>query len=139
MRYLIDTNILIFALSNQEYYIDKNVYSILNDYENTIYVSYSSVFEAIHLYQSGRIKTSFKNVSEFLKAIKTGFNIQFLHSKTEHFETFSKLPLVSGHNDPIDRIIISQAITEKLPLISSDGKFKHYKTLDFIYNDKKAR
>jgi PIN domain nuclease of toxin-antitoxin system len=139
MRYLIDTNILIFALSNQEYYIDKNVYSLLTDYENSIFVSSSSVFEAVHLYQTGRIKTSFKTVTDFLKAIKTGFNIQLLHSKTEHFDTFAKLPAVPGHNDPIDRIIIAQSITEKIPLISSDSKFKHYKELDFIYNDKRAR
>jgi PIN domain nuclease of toxin-antitoxin system len=139
MRYLIDTNILIFALSNQEYYIDKNVYSLLNDYDNTIFVSSSSVFEAVHLYQTGRIKTSFKTVTDFLKAIKTGFNIQLLHSKTEHFDAFAKLPAVPGHNDPIDRIIIAQSITEKIPLISSDSKFKYYKNLDFIYNDKRAK
>lgn len=139
MRYLIDTNILIFALSNQEYYIDKNVLSLLSDYDNTIYVSSSSVFEAVHLYQTGRIKTTFKTVSGYLNAIKTGFNIQFLHTKTEHFDTYSKLPTVAGHNDPIDRIIIAQSITEKIPLISSDSKFKYYKNLDFIYNDKRAR
>ena len=137
MRFLIDTNILIFSLCSQEHFIDKNVTAILENYENTIYVSSSSVFEALHLHQSGRIKTDYRNISEFIDVLKKQLII--LHTKTEHFDTFSKLPTVTGHNDPIDRIIIAQSITEKIPLISSDSKFKHYKDLDFIYNDKKAR
>ena len=73
MRYLIDTNILIFALSNQEDYINKNVYYLLNDYENTIYVSSSSVFEAIHLYQTGRIKNFIQNCYRFSYGNKDRF------------------------------------------------------------------
>ncbi len=137
MRYLIDTNILIIALCSQEYFIDKNVTAILEDYENTIYVSSSSVFEVLHLHQSGRIKTNYKSISEFIRVLKK--RLMILHTKTEHFDTFAKLPAVPGHNDPIDRIIIAQSITEKIPLISSDSKFKYYKNLDFIYNDKKAK
>lgn len=124
-------------MCSQEYYIDKNVTAILEDYENVIYVSSSSVFEALHLHQSGRIKTNYQNINEFINILKKRLII--LHTKSEHFDTFANLPAVSGHNDPIDRIIIAQSITEKIPLISSDSKFKHYKELDFIYNDKRAR
>jgi PIN domain nuclease of toxin-antitoxin system len=47
-----------------------------------------------------------------------------------------KLALVEGHNDPSDRLIISQALTEKMPLISSDKKFPKYRKLglDLISN-----
>ena len=137
MRYLIDTNILIFSLCNQEHFIASNIAEILEDIENTIYVSSSSVFEALHLYQNGRIKTKHKSINEFIHVLES--QLLILHSKTEHFVAFSKLPLIHGHNDPIDRIIIAQSITEKIPLISSDTKFKYYNDLDFIYNDKKAR
>jgi PIN domain nuclease of toxin-antitoxin system len=137
MRYLIDTNILIFALCSQEHFIDKNVTAILEDYENTIYVSSSSVFEVLHLHQCGRIKTNYKSISEFIRVLKK--RLMILHTKSEHFDTFSTLPTIPGHNDPIDRIIIAQSNTEKIPLISSDSKFKYYKNLDFIYNDKRAK
>ncbi len=137
MRYLIDTNILVFSLCNQEHFIASNVAEILEDFENTIYVSSSSVFEALHLYQNGRIKAKYKNINEFIQVLQS--QLLILHTKTEHFDTFSKLPLINGHNDPIDRIIIAQSITEKIPLISSDTKFKYYNDLDFIYNDKNAR
>ena len=138
MRYLIDTNILIFILIDK-HYIDSNVKHLLSEYNNVFYVSSSSIFEALHLFQTGRIAPKQKTSDEFLKEIKTVYNLQILHTKTEHFDTFAKLPAVHGHNDPIDRIIIAQSITEKIPLISSDSKFKHYKNLDFIYNDKRAR
>lgn len=138
MRYLIDTNILIFILIDK-HYIDTNVKHLLSDYNNVIYVSSSSIFEALHLFQTGRIAPKQKTADEFLTALKTVYNLQILHTKTEHFDTFSRLPKVSGHNDPIDRIIIAQSITEKIPLISSDSKFKYYKNLEFIFNDKRAR
>ena len=43
-----------------------------------------------------------------------------------------------GHNDPSDHIIISHAITERLPLISSDRRFEFYRKqgLDFVFNKK---
>jgi PIN domain nuclease of toxin-antitoxin system len=44
--------------------------------------------------------------------------------------------IVAGHNDPTDRMIIAQAITEGLLLISSDRMFEHYRKqkLDFVFN-----
>ena len=138
MRYLIDTNVLIFLLIDNQL-IDKNVKAIFSDYDNIIYTSSSSIYEIIHLFQNGRIATKTKTAKELLKTIENEFNIQIIHSKSEYFDTFSKLPTVRNHNDPVDRIIIAQAITEKLPLISSDNKFKEYKDLNFIYNHKSKR
>ena len=43
------------------------------------------------------------------------------------------------HTDTSDHLIIAHAITEHLPLISSDGKFDFYckQGLNFIFNKKK--
>ncbi len=43
---------------------------------------------------------------------------------------------IESHRDPNDRLIIAQAITEKMPLISNDTKFPKYTRfgLDFIPN-----
>ena len=40
--------------------------------------------------------------------------------------TYSKLSVLKEYNDPYDHVIISQAITERIVLISSDQKFKYY-------------
>ena len=63
-----------------------------------------------------------------------GFKVKYVAK--EHLRTLTKLNLVEGHNDPSDRLIISQALTEKIPLINSDTKFPKYRKqgLDFIPN-----
>ena len=40
-----------------------------------------------------------------------------------------------NHKDPSDHLIISHAMTNKMPLISRDRKFQYYKAqgLDLIY------
>ncbi|GAB6012152.1 type II toxin-antitoxin system VapC family toxin [Viscerimonas tarda] len=54
----------------------------------------------------------------------------------EHLTEYARLSPAYGHKDPNDHIIIAQAISDKIPLISSDTKFKHYTSqgLNFIFN-----
>jgi PIN domain nuclease of toxin-antitoxin system len=54
-----------------------------------------------------------------------GFNLKYVAK--EHLRTLAQLDLVEGHTDPSDRLIISQALTERMPLISSDTKFPKYR------------
>jgi len=102
-----------------------------------IYVSSESIKEFIHLVQNEKVKPS-KNIAtlDLFNLIEEtlGFNVKYVTK--EHLRTFAKLALVEGHNDPSDRIIISQSLTEKMPLISSDTKFPKYRKqgLDLIVN-----
>ena len=54
--------------------------------------------------------------------------------------TYSRLNIneVQKHKDPSDHVIIAHAITENLPLISSDTRFDFYRSqgLDLIFNKK---
>jgi len=135
MRYLIDSNLLIDITSKA--YVSDDIWNILYDYENTIYVSSESVKEFIHWLQSGKvapkIKLKMPDVFDFIEN-ELGFKVKYIAK--EHLQTMAKLDKVEGHNDPNDRLIIAQAITEKLPLISSDMYFKQYVKLglDFISN-----
>jgi PIN domain nuclease of toxin-antitoxin system len=75
-----------------------------------------------------------------IEAIENEFGIRILPIKKEHLLTYARLEIntAQDHKDPSDHIIISQAITEKMPLISSDQKFQFYtnQKLDFITNVK---
>ncbi|MDR2578155.1 MAG: PIN domain-containing protein [Chitinispirillales bacterium] len=44
----------------------------------------------------------------------------------EHLRTLADLPQLSSHKDPTDRMIIAQAITEKITMVSSDTEFPRY-------------
>ena len=89
------------------------------------------------LLQTGRIvlKKSLRMLDVF-DLIENEFALHVKYVTKEHLQTLSKLKTVEGHNDPSDRLIISQAITEKIPLISSDKKFPKYTKfgLDLIQN-----
>jgi PIN domain nuclease of toxin-antitoxin system len=136
MRYFLDTNILIFhAFDNDS--LDKNVISILDDYENLIYVSSEVVKETMHLIRHKKVDVKhWKNPNDIWKSISEwGFVIDYV--KEEHIKTLGNLVTAKDHKDPIDHIIIAQAITNKMPVISSDGQFRHYKGqgLNLVFND----
>jgi PIN domain nuclease of toxin-antitoxin system len=126
MRYFLDTNILIFhALDNGN--LEKDVISILDDYENLIYVSSEVVKETMHLIRHEKIDVKqWKHPNDVWKSINDwGFVIDYV--KEEHIRTLGNLATAKDHKDPADHIIIAQAITNKMPIISSDSQFRHYK------------
>jgi len=134
MRYLIDTSIFTKIVNDL---LSDNIRSIIYNYENIIYVSSESIKEFIHLVQTEKIilKKNIRSLDVF-DFIENTLDFKVKYVTKEHLRTFTKLDLVEGHNDPSDRLIISQAITEKIPLISSDSKFPKYRKqgLDLIFN-----
>jgi len=134
MRYFVDTNVFIFIIT-EKHRLKKNVSQVFDDYENQIYISSESIKEFIHLFQQNRIKVNIKRVDDIFEYIENlGYTIKYI--KKEHLKTFSNLPVEKTHNDPSDRLIIAQAITEKIPVISSDTAFPLYRKhgLDLIEN-----
>ncbi|MDR0712046.1 MAG: type II toxin-antitoxin system VapC family toxin [Prevotellaceae bacterium] len=133
-RYLLDAQIVVFYFSNRKE-LRRHVRDILEDYGNLFYVSTTTVKEVIHLYNNGRIKTKWKTATEILPAMKAAY-FELLPVKEEHLNTYATLSTPKGHNDPNDHIIISQAITEQITLISSDLQFEQYtaQKLRFVFN-----
>ncbi len=140
MRYLLDTNIFIYLASDPDL-LSQDVVAIIEDYDNTFYMSAESMRELVVGYRKRSFRTKqWHTAEEMLRSITNDFNIWILPLKEEHMLTLSRLVINEGqeHNDPSDHVIISQAITEHLPLISSDSKFEFYRSqgLDLIFNKK---
>ena len=140
MRYLLDTNIFIF-LVNDTYSLSNDVSDILKDYSNILYISAESVKELIVLVRNNKVRFKhWKSQVQMIEAIEHEYGIKILPIKKEHLLKYARLSIneAQGHRDPSDHIIISQAITERMPLISSDSKFHFYtsQTLDFVYNER---
>ncbi|MFZ4698770.1 MAG: PIN domain-containing protein [Candidatus Methylumidiphilus sp.] len=47
--------------------------------------------------------------------------------QTKHIEAHSDIPLFPEHRDPFDRLLLATALSENIPIISSDGNFELYK------------
>ncbi|GHT15705.1 twitching motility protein PilT [Bacteroidia bacterium] len=133
-RYLLDTNVVLFALVEQDE-ISHYVRGFLEDYNNLFYVSVVSIQEIALLVNGGKFHKVWKTAAEVLPAVEAT-NYQLLPLKREHIITYTSLQHVQGHNDPFDHTIISQAISERMTLISSDHKFKDYanQKLTLIFN-----
>ena len=140
MRYLLDTNIFIYAAIDRDL-LSRDVKSIIEDYDNTFCMSSESVKELIVVFNKGGIVSKYwKTAAEMVNAIREKFFIRILPVGEEQMDTYAhlELNLAEDHRDPSDHVIISHAITNRMPLISSDSKFWFYKDqgLELIYNKK---
>ena len=140
-RLLLDTNILFYIITEQDDCISRDVRAILEDYENEFLISMESIKELLVAYRTKNLLSKFfKSPLQMIEAIEKGIGIRIVQVDMEVMRTLAKLTIneVEEHYDPSDHIIISHALTLRLPLISSDRKFHFYTAqgLDFIYNDK---
>ncbi len=138
MRYLLDTNIFIYAATAKDW-LCRDVQAILDDYDNQLYISAESVKELVHLYRcKGVCATQWKSATDMVRDIEDNYFITVLPIRKEHLLTYAGLDTPEFHNDPSDHVIIAQAITENMPLISSDLKFPFYiqQGLDLVLNKK---
>ena len=110
MRYLLDTNIIVFLLTGDKDRIHEDVLQLLDDFSNTFYVSSLSIIELVFLFKNNKIKTKFDSAEELCKAIEERLFFIILHTKDEHLKTYSQLQIAENHKDQIDHFIISQAI-----------------------------
>ena len=129
-RLLIDTNVLVHLLFKT---LDSYTEDLIRDYSNQVYVSSVSVKEIINLIQSGKVKSKNIQQKSILEIIDELY-FEVLYVNKYHLQEMEKLPSVPNHNDPNDRLIISQALSNRLELVSSDLQFVHYRKygLEFI-------
>jgi PIN domain nuclease of toxin-antitoxin system len=122
---LLDTHTFIWA-TLQTNNLSKKSKEIISNRNNEIYVSTVSFWE-ISL-KTKMNKFSFKNIDikDFpIYAKNMGFSI--IDMQENETITFHELPFKKDHKDPFDRMLIWQAITKDMTLISKDKLFEQYK------------
>jgi PIN domain nuclease of toxin-antitoxin system len=136
MRYYLDTNILVFVLSRSKDNLDTRIEDIIFDFSNILYTSSIAANELILLYKIGKIELiNCKSARDVLSKIEKS-GIKIVYYNQYHLLKYSSLELADGHKDMNDHAIIAQAISDKIPLISSDHAFKHYQNqgLQLVFN-----
>ena len=128
MDYLLDTHILLWAISDSEKLLDRHK-TIIEDKNNRVFVSYFSYIELSIKLKLGKISNFNTNLDELLSIVEmTGFiNLPISY---DHIKSYQSLPLMPEHRDPFDRFIISTAIVENLIMLTLDSKFQLYQ--DYI-------
>jgi len=123
MKYILDTHTFLWSLFDTTK-LPRPVIDILLNEANDIYVSTITFWEISLKYSIGKL--SLNNVlPDDLPAYskKSGFEIISFDDKIA--SSFYKLPRVE-HFDPIDRLLIWQAINSDMIIITKDDKFKEY-------------
>ena len=137
MRYYLDTNILIYVLLVRMHHeLSVEVQRILDDYSNRFYVSSVAVKELIHVYKTGNFRDNdIKSVTDLFGAMDRS-DIEIVPMNRRNLLQYATLETAAGHKDPNDHAILAQAISDKIPIISSDRMFKEYmkQGLEFVYN-----
>ena len=124
MRLLLDTNALLWAASEHERIIP--VRDLLLDPEHDVYVSAVSWWEIAIKNRIGKLDVSLKDLRN--GAMENGF--QELPLFADSAEKLSSLP--EYHKDPFDHMIIAQAISESMHIITGDKIFAKYTDLAII-------
>lgn len=116
-----------------------DVEAIIDDCNNVFCISAETLREMIVAFNNkGLVSKCWKTASDMIQSLLNEYYLVVLPLNAEHMKTYARLLLNEsmGHKDPSDHVIISQAITERLPLISSDTRFSFYRKqgLDLIEN-----
>jgi PIN domain nuclease of toxin-antitoxin system len=126
MNLLLDTHILIWYGKNDPI-LPKNLYTLINNHNNNIYVSLVSFLEMAIKINVGKLELG-KSINKFYEdTFLSKMNVLPISEK--YITAYSTLPLFEEHKDTFDRLIITTAIVENLSIISIDKKFNLYKEL----------
>lgn len=120
MKYLLDTHMFIWSIQGS-LKLKTDTKNIIRDKSNLVFLSIVSAWEIA-------IKVMLKKLQLDIPLTKIFENLEFeiLPIKLEHILVLLKLPPV--HKDPFDRMLVAQAKSEKLILLSEDSKIKQYQS-----------
>ena len=121
MRLLLDTNALLWAMTNAPRITP--VRDLLLDAGNDVFVSTVSWWEIAIKARIGKISADVRELRD--AAAQSGF--QELPLLGVHAEMLASLP--RHHNDPFDHMLVAQAMAEPMRLITGDSVLGKYTTL----------
>ena len=122
MAFILDTHAFLWFVAGDKQ-LPESVKSKIIDINESCFLSVASLWEITIKNQIGKLTLGLSLEELFEYADRN--RIEIIQISYEHLLTLSKLP--GHHNDPFDRIIISQSIAENLTLISKDKGSKKYK------------
>lgn len=125
MKYLLNTNALI-VLGTNFSALSPTAQAVLTDQRNAFVLSPASLWEMAIKVRLGKLDLNGLSLETFATVIRRKFGIHLLLIKQSQLLYIATLPKVAGHGDPFDLLIIAQALTENLPVLTSDGKFHLY-------------
>jgi PIN domain nuclease of toxin-antitoxin system len=122
MRVLLDTHVLLWAKDDLTL-VAESARTALQDQANHLVISVASIWELAIKISQGKLRLPF-TVERWTIATLQDLRATLLTVEPNHVFALSELP--PHHRDPFDRMLIAQAIQEKLYVVTADRVFKRY-------------
>lgn len=122
MRILLDTHALLWFVEGSPN-LSARAHALIDDPTNQKVVSLISLWEIAIKHSLGRLALSLP-LNQYIATHLTPSKVEQLTLEVPHLLTFAQLSW--HHRDPFDRMLVAQAITEKIPLISADTALDAY-------------
>ncbi|MDR3351058.1 MAG: type II toxin-antitoxin system VapC family toxin [Prevotellaceae bacterium] len=120
-KLLIDTQSFIWFMEGNTY-LPTVIRTLMSDSLCQCTISMACLWEITIKASLSKLAISTDIATMINDAQKNGFEL--LAIEPVHLVTLSTLELI--HRDPFDRIMIAQAITEDMPIVTSDNVFEQY-------------
>lgn len=127
MRLLLDTQIALWGLTNDRRLTAKAQKLILEP-ENEVFISVASLWEIGIKFQLARGDMPVSGSRAYELFLVAGY--QILAIQAAHTIAVESLPAI--HNDPFDRILIAQALSEPMRLVTHDRTVAGYNDSIFL-------
>lgn len=121
-RLLLDTHALLWWLSDDPR-LSRAAYRAIADESATVFVSAASAWEAATKVRLGKLSDP-HGVTDALGSLVAAQGFRELPITLEHGRRAGRLP--GPHKDPFDRMLIAQAQTDGLAVVSNDNVFDAY-------------
>ena len=128
MKYLVDTSVLIHGQLSQPK-LNRRALDLLSDNSSELYLSAVSSWEIIIKAGAGKLVLP-ERPAEFVTRAMQLMSMQSLDITHLHALAVDALP--NHHGDPFDRMLIAQALSEQMTLLTADRVFQKYK-VDLIF------
>lgn len=125
MRLLLDTQLVLWAANGDP--LPAEAERLIADVENELMFSAAVIWEVA--VKTGRGKSEFTADPHVLRRNLLDNDYEELPITSMHAAAVLTLPVFDDHKDPFDRIMIAQAVTEGVTLVSTDHKFKLYEKI----------
>lgn len=122
MKLLLDTHAFLW-MSLDDPQLSQNARDLLAETENELWLSPASYWEIAIKISLGKYQLA-EALDDFVNREIDNNGVSILPISPQHAQAVTALPF--HHKDPFDRLLVAQATTEQMDIVSKDDKFDPY-------------
>jgi PIN domain nuclease of toxin-antitoxin system len=115
VKLLLDTHVLLWVLNGDK--LNDAVRRALSDPASVVFVSIVSLWEIVVKRRVGKLEADIGGIAAQMAPVS---KLRWLGVTPEHLLALDRLPIREQHRDPFDHLIIAQAISEGMTLVTRD-------------------